>query len=424
MNSEINELTKIRKERRSIDIYTFAIIFLTSSFAVTNDIIPSLGVIAMWLVVLFGLFLKCRYVAIQNISVPILILFIYITLYIVRENDYLTGFKNLFTIICAMFYVAQYQFNDIKESFIRVMKLITIVSLVFFTLYLIIPSLDNMFVVQNRGGSMLYSCLGIFVKMVGKTRNCGLFWEPGAFQAFVNIALIFEISKDDCNIKNILWFAIGVATTFSTTGYMVLALLIIFYLFKHTDMTQKGLGQALVILLIVIFCAFVFQDYIFGVSQNTVFGKLYTFFEYEEYNFTRKSSATTRYFSIIKPLELFIQHPLLGVGNAEAKAQTDYFLGGNLTCTFVNWLAMYGIIYGGILICGYWKFCKRLFSETRYALLSLVCMIMITSSEDFSINAVFYIFPFIGYIKITQITENKNNIRRVRAINEQSTYIH
>lgn len=65
-------------------------------------------------------------------------------------------------------------------------------------------------------------------------RNCGPFWEPGAFQGFVNLALFLKLFINKGNTKKwlftVLIFIATIITTFSTGGYIVLFINIIFYI--------------------------------------------------------------------------------------------------------------------------------------------------------------------------------------------------
>lgn len=380
---------------RKIDIITFLFIFLTSSYVVARDVIPSSIVIFIWVLILGYLVFHSRFVHKKAAFVPVLICVMYIVLYAVRENDIIVGIKNLFGLVAASFYIFNFNIYQIRDSIIRVVKFITIISLVCFASYLLIPQLNSLLVISKEGIS--YSCLGIYVHMIGYSRNCGMFWEPGAFQAFINIALLLEISKKKTNNSTILLFCIGVLTTFSTTGYVAVFITLIIYILTKTDLSASSLGKLLILVLSVFVILVAFKDRIFGFSQNTVFGKINTFFEYQEYNNTRRTSASARYFAFIKPFEVFLQNPLFGVGSYKLKELTYFYTLGNLTCTFVNWLAMYGALYGGIILAGYYKMSRYLLNGKMVALLCFINFFVITMSEDFSINPFFYIIPFAVY---------------------------
>ena len=64
-------------------------------------------------------------------------------------------------------------------------------------------------------------------------RNCGPFWEPGAFQGFLNLSLFFELTmkqaRDKFWITRVAILIITIVTTFSTGGYIVLFTILIYY---------------------------------------------------------------------------------------------------------------------------------------------------------------------------------------------------
>lgn len=74
-----------------------------------------------------------------------------------------------------------------------------------------------------RATSVFYTQLlgNIEVGFLG-IRNCGPFWEPGAFQGYINLALFLEIVSKTLNSRKFLLYTITIITTFSTGGYIVL----------------------------------------------------------------------------------------------------------------------------------------------------------------------------------------------------------
>lgn len=98
-------------------------------------------------------------------------------------------------------------------------------------------------------------------------RNCGPFWEPGAFQGFINLALILEIFKNTKRSK--LWYVkvfvyvISILTTFSTGGYIVLFINLLYLLYssKMIDMNFKIIVS--IIFLIVSTVVFLSTDFLY-----------------------------------------------------------------------------------------------------------------------------------------------------------------
>ena len=64
-------------------------------------------------------------------------------------------------------------------------------------------------------------------------RNCGPFWEPGAFAGYIILALIFILRDFKLMNKKIISVLIfSLLTTVSTTGYLCLFVVIFIYLIK------------------------------------------------------------------------------------------------------------------------------------------------------------------------------------------------
>ena len=118
-----------------------------------------------------------------------------------------------------------------------------------------------------RVSSIIYTQLYNFDNYSLTLRNCGPFWEPGAFQGFINLALILEIFTNDERSK--LWYVrifvyvISILTTFSTGGYIVLFINLFYLLYslKKVDMSSKIIMSA--IFFIVFIVVFLSTDFLY-----------------------------------------------------------------------------------------------------------------------------------------------------------------
>lgn len=113
-------------------------------------------------------------------------------------------------------------------------------------------------------------------------RNSGPFWEPGAFQGFINIAiLLLLLKKDNDNIKRrqtiLTVFLITLLTTRSTTGYLLFALIAVFwndeilsvYRFKQGKSKKIVALILCIIVLVAVFNSSTIQNKI-GVGSNNI----------------------------------------------------------------------------------------------------------------------------------------------------------
>lgn len=85
-------------------------------------------------------------------------------------------------------------------------------------------------------------------------RNCGMFWEPGAFQGYIMLAFLFYIndykSLWKTHKRKCVILSLALLTTFSTTGYIVYILYITYIIFtNHINYYIKTL-----VILIMLIC--------------------------------------------------------------------------------------------------------------------------------------------------------------------------
>ena len=132
-------------------------------------------------------------------------------------------------------------------------------------------------------------------------RNSGLWWEPGAFQVFVNLAFMFLIVTKSLNLKHFVIILITILTISSTTGFVVFFLLSCAYFYKKIKFSLSLIN----VLYLTVAIAFLFIV-IFLFSPNIS----------EKFNSESGSfvSFLSRYYDYLISFNLFIDNPLLGYG--------------------------------------------------------------------------------------------------------------
>ncbi|MDU6365061.1 MAG: hypothetical protein E6582_16250 [Clostridium sp.] len=95
---------------------------------------------------------------------------------------------------------------------------------------------------------------------MGSTRNSGMFWEPGAFQCFINISLIFELFGEKKNKFNIILFIITIITTQSTTGYIIMAMVLLYSMVTLKIKFKNKTNVILLFLVIIIGLFYLFNS--------------------------------------------------------------------------------------------------------------------------------------------------------------------
>ncbi|NCT37387.1 hypothetical protein GTW56_14180 [Bacillus sp. EB93] len=163
-----------------------------------------------------------------NYNIPIsdirqIIIYILI-LVIVQSNmlksSFINKYINIITLICLISLVCSFLVNVMSISSLPFQKIIMSSDGLTFRVATPYYTMN----VQNEFG------------IIDQERNSGLFWEPGAFQAFISLAILLLINKlkdvKKSDAAKILILMITLLTTQSTTGYVIFILLIIYLMFN------------------------------------------------------------------------------------------------------------------------------------------------------------------------------------------------
>lgn len=112
------------------------------------------------------------------------------------------------------------------------MFLIGLISLPLMLLNWLGYQIPNIFPITNLDNDFL--SILVHVQIKNHPRNCGIFWEPGAFAGY--IILVWLIKGDVSAIKHYkfksLVFVLTMLSTMSTTGYLLSAIIFLLELFK------------------------------------------------------------------------------------------------------------------------------------------------------------------------------------------------
>lgn len=226
-------------------------------------------------------------------------------------------------------------------------------------------------------------------------RNNGPFWEPGVFQMYINIAVLFLLySKNNINIKYLLIFVIALATTYSTTGYICFALVLITYYYDKSD-SIKGCQFFLLILGIV-------SVYVFFTRNlelyDRIFGKL-------DSTSVANASMVIRTNEIIFYYELWrsnLSYTLLGAGATNAynivmgqHSIADVFFEGSTQTTFRE-LASFGIVFTFIRLCLFFRFSKIFCKKTLSQFIIVLIIIIMINTESMIYSMLFNSLWYLG----------------------------
>lgn len=222
-----------------------------------------------------------------------------------------------------------------------------------------------------------------------QNRNAGLFWEPGAFQGFLNLALML-VPFDRQTIMQargrIGVIVLAIATTLSTTGYIVFFIVIFLKV-----LLSKG-SVFLKVCLIFIIPAVATASYF---SFDHLGGKVA-----EEIDWAQEADVDfnpSRLGSFIFDLYYIEKRPFTGNGFVEATRYSDhgYLHGQNLGHGngFSGFIASMGILS----LLGYIILLRRsaLFSNSAGFFCFLIFFITLLQGEHFLLLPIFLALPFV-----------------------------
>ena len=296
--------------------------------------------------------------------------------------------------------VSQVEYATFKKAYVDIMLALSIVSLVNF---ITIQSGINWWTflpLSNNGGFYVFGVGVVPISSYFKLRNFGPFWEPGVFQAYLNIALMFVLFSNTKRKKiKIIILTTTILTTLSTTGYICMVLLFgVWYL-------RRGFKKPIVLVLFLFIFFFIY--FVNAPLYETVFGK-----------FSNGSrSFSTRLTDIKIYLSQWINNPVFGLGVSKSISLAEdsyrnlidlytYFgeaYSGTTSTTFRE-LACFGTIVGSVRLIVEWKYAKKL-SKTRVesALFFLFFMILL-NTEDYMYSLMFNTLFFYGVMQNPNVT--------------------
>lgn len=224
--------------------------------------------------------------------------------------------------------------------------------------------------------------------IIDQQRNSGLFWEPGAFQSFINLAILFLISSikkvRKIDAFKLLIFVITIITTQSTTGYVVLALALIFTAIRLRKL-KYGAKY---------FTRLVFLLIVAGIAINYQY--LYQIISYKLID--RNASYTTRLtIDTSGGFQLFTHNPWLGYGYSSERLNALFNSIGSTANSngIVILLCEFGLIVSGVYFAFLIRGIKSFFDVKRISLLILLTIFaIIFSTEDLVLKPLFLVILF------------------------------
>ena len=416
----INEpLEKQNKFINKLDyVMIFLLIYVSSSFYMAT--LPGMLILGIQYGCIFIIFimsmLNGREISINsNMAIKMLTLVVIIGMgsMSARGDETKQTIINISYILISYLYALNYDFNDFIRKFANVIYFLCYFSIIVYFIYMIVPDVVELLPdVYNTNNIKAENALFSTIYGGVNARNQSIFWEPGAFQTYIVLALLIEMFYlNGISKKRMIIYATTMLTTFSTAGYITALFVVYTYvtqlLFISSDENKKSTRNIFFVLTLVIILVIVFLSLNSGVADH-VFGK---FDDYRRLGAhpTKTTTASVRFDAFIKPFKVFWHYPMFGAGT---RGMTNFAYGERYnmnTCTFINWFAYFGIFFGAMMMQMYYKFAKRFSNNKIVVFMIFFALFLATATENYYRNPSILIFAFFPLNEKGETKKNEQN---------------
>ena len=388
-----------KTEKNLIIVATFIVLYASTSYFCKNAFSETKNVCLMIIGLLPLVFVK-KVVLKRNVLIAVLLLMLSsIGSSLLAHDDSKLIVYPCVTLLVAFLYVLLVPLDEFKSAFAKIMVVVAALSVVVYGIYIILPGFIERFpLITNTSGNSAYNLFLVVVTPRHLYRAEGFFWEPGAFQTFINLAIPIVAFSNSFSHKRtaicILYFALFL--TFSTTAWLVGILNAFTILLGRKSNGKNRLVNLAIILSIMIPVLLVGVQLLPNTLGGATFGmeKIRAFLRGTSKN--TFDSSSVRFDSVYYPLFLFFKNPLTGAGYSGMTDLSNIMLHNMLTCTPINYFAMYGVLYGSVIMLCFMYYCKTFQKGRLITLLLFICLLLSMFSEQYVNYAIIDIFIIFG----------------------------
>ena len=414
-------MKKIEHNNYIYYILTCILIFSTDTFIVAtnqNRNIFYCSLLVLIVSLIYMLYGNLKF-SIRNITM-LVTLITTISLNMLSHQDISNGNIYKMLLLCyGMIGCTFMEFSKFCIAYSKIMLVVCLFSLLTYTLSFFITFSEYFPVITNVMGTQV-AFVGLSNIPINITdsiiRNYGPFWEPGVYAIYLCIALIFTLKEIQAQIPMSAYIlAIGILTTLSPTGVILLVLVLVSHLLLGKITLKKCLNiNQINILLIFICCTIVF------LSNETVYDMIFAKLSTENWKY---ASTLSRLHSAYANIIIFLDNPLLGCGiNKYVEILLSYyeshadlsFIRGNVgTNGLLIQFAMYGGIIGAVYLYGLFAFCGAITQTLSVRYILFIVFILMLCAEPLQLSLMFNTVIFWKHTKRETVhltTMNGNNI--------------
>lgn len=384
----ISPAPDITVKNKFLIFMTVLLVILTSGAVVFSKIYYSESIIVLFMLALVFYFPK-RIAPHSFLALMLVMIFVLFNMLLYREN--LPGYFGLILKIAGMFMILnRIDIRQAGRSFQHIMVWLALLSLPFYLFGVVNAEMVRSMVPITVAWNQPYRITPFYVYQYWlMNRNQGIFWEPGAYQVFLNLGIFLMLfTRDKLPKWGLIVLTGTVITTMSTSGYMVCGLIYLAYIIRSfvRSGNKQQLAQFLVPLIL-------FVPLLYFASQS---GVITDKFQDDNASFNRRSLDTS------SNLELMIEKPLFGWGFQNTEVLRErYGIGDSsnalLTVGYQFGLPMLLIM----LICYYFRILKSV-GGIFQSLLIFIALIIVFSTENMIFMPVFITLMFLDVGKLKQ----------------------
>lgn len=372
--------------------------------------IINIAIVFMAVACAIVIFVNGKDIAVKRLA-AVLTAFVGVSICMIARTEFSLGYiHKLAYPLMGVFLSMALDLKKFARAFVHVMMFLAVWSLV---LYLLAQfKLEEYLpIVKNIGGLELHNGIFGFIAVHGDflVRNWGVFWEPGAFQAYLCLALIFDLFllKDNKPIVMTV-LSLTIVTTLSTTGIISLGMILLLYFISVKDRECLLNKKVLIVAAIVVIAALLLSEKL----QNMIFSKL----DFDDIN--ESSSFGARYYSIIGNLKIAFKEGLFfgtGVENYNAiyvntLSGMGYTKDMSNTNTILCDLVRFGWLVGIVEILMVIKFSKKLGQNKLQRIGIALIIFIILFMENFSYSLFWMSVLYFGCDVFGRGKTNENNV--------------
>ena len=398
----INRANKMRSDYLNFAFFflyiyfMFSLWFLSISTAVTSVLTAVLILFYMWI--------EKKKIVLKK--VPLLTMCFMIGLImlsgIVNRCIGVFEISAIIQIFIAMLLVCAFTKVKFEKHYSDVMCLIAVFSIICFLCGLLLPSFVVSFpyitTTKWIGDAIDMNLRNLFISVVNLNtiypRNWGIFYEPGMFAFFLNVAIYFTlIELNEKNIRKIIILTIAQITTMSTNGLFSLVLIYFLYFIRrnsyrnfvdysthNSESIEKSTKRFLMLFFVVALIAVIFFFIKMPDRLDFFIGKI------RELNSSSTfGSGYERMEAIRIAVEAVCKNPIFGL---TATGVGELANGRITTFTPIQWFATYGLVYGLFCNFAFWLYGYDKEDKTIANILKSLTLFSMVISQNMTTNGI------------------------------------